>query len=179
MMLRRLSLHPDSRCASATRIGVAVQRWGAGGLALTFTVEGKIANLRIQPEGPSARADELWKHTCFEAFVRAEAGEAYYEFNFSPSGAWAAYRFSSYRQGMAPVEPFAAPRIEARASADVFELRASLEWPEDAGPELALSAVIEDVSGAKSYWALAHPPGPPDFHHADGFVYSLERAEKS
>jgi hypothetical protein len=33
--------------------------------------------------------------------------------------------------------------------------------------------VIEETSGGKSYWALAHPPGKPDFHHADGFVYEL------
>jgi hypothetical protein len=30
--------------------------------------------------------------------------------------------------------------------------------------------VIEDQSGGVSYWALAHPPGKPDFHHADGFA---------
>jgi hypothetical protein len=39
---------------------------------------------------------------------------------------------------------------------------------------LGLSAVIEETSGAKSYWALAHPPGRPDFHHADGFALMLD-----
>ena len=34
-------------------------------------------------------------------FIRPEDGEGYYEFNFSPSGEWAAYRFSGYREGMA------------------------------------------------------------------------------
>ena len=27
--------------------------------------------------------------------------------------------------------------------------------------------------GGISYWALAHPPGKPDFHHADGFALEL------
>jgi len=38
---------------------------------------------------------------------------------------------------------------------------------------LAVSAVIEELDGRISYWALAHPPGKPDFHHADGFVVML------
>ena len=38
---------------------------------------------------------------------------------------------------------------------------------------LGLSAVIEEHGGAKSYWALAHPPGAPDFHHPDCFAAQL------
>jgi hypothetical protein len=41
----------------------------------------------------AARTDELWRHTCFEAFVRTSPAPAYYEFNFAPSTQWAAYRF--------------------------------------------------------------------------------------
>ena len=33
---------------------------------------------------------------------------------------------------------------------------------------VSITAVIEEKGGRKSYWALAHPPGRPDFHHADG-----------
>ena len=69
----------------------------------------------------------------------------------------------------------AAPRIEVRRAADRLELRARLALPQlvDAPGALGLSAVIEEASGAKSYWALAHPPGRPDFHHADGFAAEL------
>ncbi len=38
---------------------------------------------------------------------------------------------------------------------------------------IGLSAIIEDRDGAKSYWALAHPPGAPDFHHPDCFTAQL------
>jgi hypothetical protein len=38
---------------------------------------------------------------------------------------------------------------------------------------LGLSALIEETSGRKSYWALAHPPGKPDFHHADCFAHEF------
>ena len=40
------------------------------------------------------RADELWQTTCFEAFLRAADGDGYREWNFAPSGNWAAYDFT-------------------------------------------------------------------------------------
>jgi hypothetical protein len=36
--------------------------------------------------------------------------------------------------------------------------------------------VIEETNGRKSYWALAHPPGKPDFHHSDCFALGLPAA---
>jgi hypothetical protein len=38
---------------------------------------------------------------------------------------------------------------------------------------LGLSAVIEDIDGRLSYWALKHPPGKPDFHHPDSFALDV------
>jgi hypothetical protein len=38
---------------------------------------------------------------------------------------------------------------------------------------VGLAAVIEDVSGDLSYWALAHLSDKPDFHHPDGFALHL------
>jgi hypothetical protein len=52
----------------------------------------------------ASRTDELWKQTCFEAFVGSPAEESYFEFNFSPSTQWAAYGFDSYRAGMRDVD---------------------------------------------------------------------------
>ena len=49
------------------------------------------------PTGPIA-CDNLWQHTCCEAFVSAaDDGDGYLEFNFSPSGCWAIYQFDAYR----------------------------------------------------------------------------------
>jgi hypothetical protein len=45
--------------------------------------------------------------------------------------------------------------------------------------ELGISAVIETRDRQKSYWALAHPPGKPDFHHADCFAATLPAPEKA
>jgi hypothetical protein len=178
-MRQALRLHPDSRCAAATRIEVDVARPRAGGLVLSYVVTGRIGGLRLPPVTASARADELWRHTCFEAFLRASPEEAYYEFNFAPSTQWAAYRFDRYRSGMRVAAEIAAPRIETRSGAERYALQAALELdalsslPSKAGWRVGLAAVIEETNGNKSYWALAHPPGKPDFHHADGFAYDL------
>src|SRR5258707_15535221 len=99
-MRHALILHPDSRCAAVASIAVEAARARGGGLTLHYLVTGKIGDLRLPPATAPARADELWRHTCFEAFIRAPASGGYFELNFAPSTQWAAYRFSRYREGM-------------------------------------------------------------------------------
>jgi hypothetical protein len=172
-MRRNLKLHPDSTCPAVTAIEAEASRSDAG-LALLYVVTGEIGALRLPAMGTPGRADGLWRQTCFEAFLRP--GEEYYEFNFAPSLQWAAYRFSGYRSGMRSAEEFSGLRIEIESDASRLELRVALslselpELPADAPWQLGLSAIIEEATGAMSYWALAHPPGKPDFHHADCFA---------
>jgi hypothetical protein len=175
-MRQSLKLHPDSRCLATTHIEVEVTRPHVDSLALSYLVTGKMSEVCMPPVVAAARSDELWRHTCFEAFVLASSGSEYYEFNFAPSTQWAAYRFSSYRRGMCVATEIGAPSIEVRSSPDQHTLQVSLELdrlpglPCKGSWRLGLSALIEDTSGCKSYWALAHPPGKPDFHHADCFA---------
>ena len=168
-----LKLHPDSICEAVIGIEVGVERPHPGALVLHYLVTGTIGELRLPQPARALRRDELWKHTCFEAFVREPAGEAYYEFNFSPSTEWAAYRFDGYRGGMSLATAIDPPRIEGRPDSDFYELRASLDLPGSAPWRLGLSVVIEETNGSKSYWALAHPPGKADFHHPDSFILEL------
>ena len=181
-MRRTLTLHPDSRCTTATNIEVDVARPRPGDLVLRYVVTGNLADLRMPPVTAPERADELWRHSCFEAFVRAGPDAGYYEFNFAPSMQWVAYRFSDYRSGMSAVRGIGAPRIEVRSEGGSYELQASLSLdglPDllpDSAWRLGLSAVIEEVGGGISYWALAHPPGKADFHHSDCFALELPAA---
>jgi hypothetical protein len=181
-MRQALRLHPDSRCVAATRIEVDVARPRPGDLVLCYFVTGGIADLRLPPVTRPTSADELWRHTCFEAFVRTAPGTAYYEFNFAPSTQWASFRFSDYRSGMSVAGGIGEPRIEAWSNGGSYELKASLsldglpELPGDTVWRLGLSAVIEEASDRKSYWALAHPPGKADFHHSDCFALELPAA---
>jgi len=175
-MHQSLRLHPDSLCLAATRIDVDVARSPAGSLLLTYIVIGKIGDLRLPPVTAAARTDGLWRHTCFEAFVRPLPGEAYYEFNFAPSTQWAAYRFDRYRSGMRVATEIGAPWIGVQAAPERYALQAALDLsrlPRDAPWRLGLAAVIEETSGRLSYWALAHPPGQPDFHHSDCFACEI------
>jgi len=181
-MRRTLALHPDSRCKAVTRIDVDVARSGPGHLTLRYTVTGKIKDVRLPQVMDSKRADDLWRHSCFEAFIRAAHGDAYYELNFAPSTQWAAYEFSGYRSGMCAASEVDAPFIEVHSRGDVYTLQAALDLerlrhlPKDAALKLGLSAVIEETDGTISYWALAHPPGRADFHHSDCFALELARA---
>lgn len=174
-----LTRHPATASAAVDQIEVQVVRPRSAALELRYTVSGDLDHLLIPAESLSHRADKLWQHTCFEAFVAVGAG--YYEFNLSPSTQWAIYRFSAYRVGMTAVEA-APPRIAlhrdaARFSVDVaIDLDLLPELRGSGGLKLGLSAVIEDTEQRISYWALAHPAGKPDFHHADGFALKLPAA---
>ncbi len=185
-MRQTLRLHPDSFCLAVTHIEVEVARPLDGSLVLVYVVTGKISHLAMPTVATAARTDQLWRHTCFEAFVRSSPGAAYYEFNFAPSTQWAAYQFSSYRSGMRVATDISTPRIAVETSPERYVLQASLDLgqvlasPESGGGnargamwQLGLSAVIEETSGRQSYWALAHPPGRADFHHSDCFMLEV------
>ena len=181
-MRQLLKLHPDTRSFAAQGVEVEIARSRAGGLALSYVVTGIMNEVRIPPMKAAQRVDGLWQHTCFEAFIRAPSGAKYYEFNFAPSKQWAAYRFGGYRSEMCVADEISAPTIEVRSSPDSFTLEASLELdnllvlPRETSWRVGLSAIVEEMNGRKSYWALAHPPGKPDFHHADGFAFELAPA---
>lgn len=139
-------------------------------LSLEYRVTGPVAALRLPPPAERTRTDGLWRSSCFEAFAGRRVG--YAEYNLSPSGAWAAYGFDAYRQGIAPLEQ-PAPVIVMRQAAETVVLTADVILPPDADGRIGLSAVIETTDGALSYWALAHPAEKPDFHHPDSFVLTL------
>jgi hypothetical protein len=171
-----LRLHPDCRCDAVTSIEVEATRIGATSLILHYRVTGTIEALLLPAVSESVRTIALWEHSCFEAFVRAGTGNPYVELNFAPSTQWAAFDFDDYRQGFRDAG-IAAPSISVHASERQFELHCAVEMPliADEPWRLALSAVIEERSGRKSYWALARAPGKPDFHHRDCFVAELAR----
>jgi hypothetical protein len=160
-----------------TRLDVEIGHSQPGLLALRYRLAGDVDRLRIPPQQPPGRADKLWQHTCFEAFVAAEGIAGYTEFNFAPSGEWAIYCFTAYRSGMTLLEPLRAPHIALDRRTDRLVLEAEIDLAALPGGRgavrLALCAVVEELDGRLSYWALRHPPGKPDFHHADGFAVRL------
>lgn len=183
-----LTAHPSTPGGAARRVAASAELAAAGLLRFRYVLEADLSDIRLPPPvADAARTDNLWAHTCFEAFVGFAHSPRYLELNFSPSGQWAAYRFESYRKGMAPAEPDAVPRLTLRRGAQRLELQAEIGFsgtllslgiasgaPPDRRLRIALGTVVEDREGRLSYWALSHPPGRADFHHTDSFSLTLE-----
>src|SRR5262245_33588110 len=167
-----LSSIPGSTSA-VREVSVSVTR-DAGRLQLGYRLLGDLERLEFPPPGPADRTDGLWRHTCFELFVGSAAFSGYCEYNFSPSGAWAAYQFNGYRAGMRELDSVP-PGIRTSLGPDEFELNVEVRGVAmQAGRlRLGVTAVIEDRAGVLSYWALKHPAEKPDFHLPDSFVLDL------
>jgi len=167
-----LARHPDTPSAPMT-LPVWIGLTG-GMLRVTFRIPADTSPFLFPARVDSAFETGLWEHSCFEAFVMPVGGTEYVELNFSPSTRWAAFHFDRYREGMRPIA-VGAPKLVATPRRNRFELSAGVllpDWPGLAW-RVNLAAVIEEKSGRKSHWALAHPPGAPDFHHPDCFVLEL------
>lgn len=176
-MSHRLTLypHPAVPAMPVEALTVTLSRNPAGDLRLAYHLACAPSALRIPaPLAAPGFADGLWQHTCCEVFVAGE-GETYREFNFAPSGEWAAYAFVTYRQRLAWAPP-AAPRLHTVCDADGLTL--SAEIPHILLPAkihgCGLSAVIEAADGRLAYWALAHPGERPDFHRRASFTLRPE-----
>jgi hypothetical protein len=181
-MRHSLRSHPGYPCRAVASIEVDVEQRQRGSLALAYVVTGTIGSVLLPDRVPNTRNDRLWEHTCFEIFIRPATDIPYYEFNFSPSTQWAAYHFGRYRGARRIVSEIDTIRIDVETSATRCVLRTELaldpltDLPRDTGWRVGLSAIIEEADGRKSYWALAHPPGDADFHHADCFAHEFSPA---
>ncbi|MDZ4761234.1 MAG: DOMON-like domain-containing protein [Alphaproteobacteria bacterium] len=180
----RLALipHGNSLRPPGLHIRVGLERQTPTALVLRYEVSGAVDVILVQAITQTAQADNLWKHTCFEVFVAPSTGEAYFEFNLSPSSQWAAYRFQGYRTGMSVIHEIRAPLITLSQDGQLvlsasLDLGSLLEFAAEPSWRVGVSAVIEDSDGNLSYWALTHPQAKPDFHHPDSFVIHLAAPE--
>lgn len=144
------------------------------GCEAEFVLDGHIPAIIVPPQATPERRDNLWQTTCFEIFWQPLGAKSYREFNLSPSGQWAAYDFDSFREGMrdAPVEAVA---ITCSHDAAGLVLRARIAADLPAPAQVALNAVIEHADSSKQYWALAFPPGKPEFHSEASRAIIVER----
>lgn len=176
-----LTCHPGTASRAVRRIEVRAGWRPDRALKFRYTLTGDIKRLRIAASRAPHRSEGLWRHTCFEAFIAAEGRPGYYEFNFAPSGEWAVYFFRGYRDRALLDQEGLDPTIVVRRDPDAFELSAIVQIDRlsrlrsATRLQLGLSAVIEENKKTLTYWALAHPPGQPDFHHAKGFALEMAR----
>jgi hypothetical protein len=181
-----LAAHHSTPNEAVRALSALVRMEGNELLVFDYLLDADLSRVRVPLAAAQvragARADALWKHTCFEAFLAPADALGYHELNFSPSRDWAIYRFSAYRDGMAEAKIAHAPQISVHRGDAEVELKATVRM-ESLGDlrdaprlKVALAAVIEDESGRLSYWALWHPPGKPDFHHPSAFALQVVRA---
>lgn len=116
----------------------------------------------------STRRDELWKHTCLELFIADNRSDAYLEINLSPGGDWNCYAFNGYRDGMHPTDMAVVNRATKSGNRVTALLDVNLPWKELL---LGPSAVIEDIDGQLSYFAVGHGESP-DFHDRAYYVHT-------
>ena len=150
----------------------------SGCLIAVYELNGSVKNLAIpQLSMKPERKNRLWEDTCFELFFNPVDSEAYWEFNLSPSGDWNVFRFSGYRQGMQEEQTFESLPFTVETLPDFLRLAVEIEIkkiiPESKAINVGVSAVIKNVNGDRSYWALVHKETKPDFHRKDGFIIAL------
>ena len=160
--------------------------WREGGiLELSYNLrpahrDGDLLAVSLSSIQPSSvpmhgdRRDELWKHSCFEAFIGVPGSQQYWEFNVSPLGHWNLYSFESYRHGGSGLVEALPPSVSVRQTRQdcrcdvVLDLRPW--WPIEGMPELGLTMVVEEINGRLSYWGLSHPGDAADFHDRRSFL---------
>ncbi|RZK00989.1 MAG: DOMON-like domain-containing protein [Novosphingobium sp.] len=168
--------HPDSLPRGIHGVDVRWLETRQGLFVLRWVIKGVDA-IAVPAFAGKGRGEALWQTTCGELFLKDRDGAGYREFNFSPSERWAAYRFTGYRDGMAD-EDIPPPEVSSEGGQHLFVLTALLDASVLQGSELAgLSAVIEEKDGTRSYWAIAHAPGKPDFHNPACFALPLPAPE--
>ena len=174
MQTHQLVAHPDGPPANVSTVEARIIGVDASWLRVRWRIEGS-QQLVVPAFGGKGRADDLWQTTCFEMFLKPMGGESYAELNLSPSERWNAYDFQSYRAGMTE-RPF--PRepeytMRQGSSFAIFDAAIPLGGLPAVDCALGLCSVIEELGGTKSYWALTHPEGNPDFHAPACFAAEL------
>ena len=177
-MYQTLVPHPDFPPPCHVSLEARALLQNGGKIRLDFNLAGDLDGIVIPPPVSSGRADELWTTTCFELFLMPAGQSGYLEFNLSPSSKWAAYGFSEYRSDRRDLQMAEAPKIHLSRIAGRLTLTGFISLDAvrpDAG--IGMSAVLDHGPAGKSYWAIRHPAGRPDFHHRDCFAARLDAAK--
>lgn len=169
-----LQCHPSTPCHLVQTVEVTVVTGAGANLQLEYRIAGDIAQLAVPVPDAPLPADRLWEHTCCEIFAARVDESAYHEWNFSPTGQHAHFCFDGYRERAAS-GPTCPATVSAVHDAKALALTAALELPASLNRTfaLALTTVIRDARGNRSYWALHHPGERPDFHARAGFTVAV------
>jgi hypothetical protein len=174
MQTHPLLPHPDHPPLGVSQVEARIIGRDDNWLRVRWRVEGS-QQLVVPTFAGKGRTDDLWQTTCFELYLKPLRGEAYCEFNLSPSERWNAYDFDGYRGGMRerpfPHEPECT--IRQGSTFAIFDAAIPVAGLPSEDCAMGLSAILEEQGGVKSYWALTHGEGKPDFHAPACFALAL------
>ncbi len=152
-------------------------------LHLDFVLKADLREILLPEKFEGAeRTDNLWEHTCFEAFISLESGPEYLEVNLAPSGQWNIYEFSSYRASRIEAEQVNCKPLILKAKTN-FNIQTEIDlsqvaWIKNSKKnmdlQIGLTGVIELKNHVKSYCALTHKSDKPDFHRKESFILRLK-----
>lgn len=169
-----LTCHPAHPPALVRSIETRVIGLDARWLRIRWRILGA-QKLVIPSFAGKGRANDMWQTTCFELFLQQPGSSGYIEFNLSPSERWNAYDFSARREGMTERPMPREPECTMRKGSDiaVFDVAIPAAGLPEGQLYGALTAVIEEEGGMKSYWAMLHTADAPDFHDPACFTVPL------
>jgi len=173
----QLQCHTDHPAKDVEEIAISAELSKSGKIWLRYHIDGNLNSISLPDPKDPERTDNLWHTTCCELFISVPEETAYGEYNLSPSSQWAAYQFSDFRKDAADMEIPDVPEIHLDASETHLALEAEFTLPErftNKTLQTSFSVIVEEMDGTKSFWAVTHPPGKPEFHHRDCFSVFLE-----
>lgn len=173
-MSKLISFH-STPLTEALKISATSLRLTPQVIELEFRLEGALQSIRWGDSNSTLpqRKDELWKGTCFEAFLSlsTDPSEPYYEINCSPHGDWNIYHFDSYRQGMIAAPDLQVELVKQAILPERAVFAIQIRGPLPTDPLLTgLTAVVQFLDSTVSYWALQHSQKKADFHDKTTFI---------
>lgn len=163
--------------------------WVQKSILLSFEIYDP-SNIILNPlseELKPSRRNELWKHTCFEAFLKLPQTTHYFEINQNQSKDWNVYEFSEYRTGMQESKHLMLMQLSTQKSEPQHKTKiiSEYQWSQNflsqnnfETLQVGLCAVIESVHQTIDYYGITHSnKDQPDFHHFNSYKYTLSKSE--
>jgi hypothetical protein len=146
----------------------------SGQLSISYEITGDLSKLLIPPPVDiPVRQLALWEATCLEFFLAPVVQPNYWEFNLAPSGNWQVFKLDSYRQGLRDEEVLESLPFAVEVDDLALKLKVSIDLTKIISAqiplEISVTAVIQDIDGDFSYWAIDHAGTSADFHLRDSF----------
>ncbi len=152
---------------------------------LDYRIRGDIDRPRLPPQAASKFQDLLWSKPAWKRSSASPTATPTSNSTSRPRASGRCIDSKPIGKDVTSLNPLPPPRVIVRRHGE--ELEADIDIHLGAIPgltaaeikgrelRLAVSAVMQSDQGVISYWALAHPPGKPDFHHRDGFALRAGR----